>query len=497
MKRLKYNFKKGMAFVLSLAMAAGLVSAMPGGISTVRAASGRGTGGVPSVSAFATKTQLMNAFTPDSEGNAANIGKLVFGKNSKRNAQEWYILGKDDGVSGDNTIIFAASPIATKQVFEDDYRNNKTDASLWSDCDYNGESITEVYANHYGASDLRGALQGMLKDTDGNTVTTYFTEAEQGMMNDTTVTTNDTKNNVDYTTTDKLYALQGDYNNEQKLWAGTNNQTVLAMNSYWSSGNWFWLRSPIDDGGVGAFCADPGGVGGSVVSGTGAVYPASNLKLSSVLFASAATAASSDTALGTITDGTAMTLRLDGKDKTALTDAGLKYNHEKITYTASSGIALVVQGRGSVEGGVKDWYYRVTGDGANEISASDIQSGLSLDCIPNLNDCKIWVEFTDTDGLTYAVMGEDSKGSVSVFATPDELMYSFTPDSDGNATTTGTLVFGKNSSGSAQEWYILGKDDGVSGDNTIIFAASPIAGGRVFNTSKDNKTYSYNDVVSF
>ena len=87
--------------------------------------------GTPSVSAYATKDQLKgDTFAPDSSGNATNIGKLVFGKNSSGGTQEWYILGNDIGVSGDNTIIFAASPIATKQQFEDDKDNNKTQASL-------------------------------------------------------------------------------------------------------------------------------------------------------------------------------------------------------------------------------------------------------------------------------------------------------------------------------------------------------------------------------
>ena len=103
MRRLKHNFKKGIALVLSFAMVAGLVPAMSGGANTVQAATGTGT--EPSVSAYATKTQLMDGtFAPNEEGTAANIGKLVFGKNSSRVAQEWYILGKDEGVSGDNTI---------------------------------------------------------------------------------------------------------------------------------------------------------------------------------------------------------------------------------------------------------------------------------------------------------------------------------------------------------------------------------------------------------
>lgn len=57
------------------------------------------TESTPSLSAFATKDQLMNSF---SSNDFDNKGKLVFGKNSEGKAQEWYILGKDGGVSGDN-----------------------------------------------------------------------------------------------------------------------------------------------------------------------------------------------------------------------------------------------------------------------------------------------------------------------------------------------------------------------------------------------------------
>lgn len=62
MKKLKHNFKKGMAFVLSLAMVAGLVPAMSGGANTVQAATGSGT--EPSVTAYATKAQLMTCIYP-------------------------------------------------------------------------------------------------------------------------------------------------------------------------------------------------------------------------------------------------------------------------------------------------------------------------------------------------------------------------------------------------------------------------------------------------
>ena len=150
------RLRKGLAMLLSLAMVVELIPAMSGEAVEVQAATENGTGSTLSVTAYATKEQMMGGtFAPDSNGNATNIGKLVFGKNQSGKAQEWYILGKDSGVSEDNTIIFAASPIATGQKFEDDRENNKTESSLWSDCDYSGRSITKVHANHYGASDLR------------------------------------------------------------------------------------------------------------------------------------------------------------------------------------------------------------------------------------------------------------------------------------------------------------------------------------------------------
>ena len=302
MMKLKHNFKKGMAFVLTFAMIAGLVPAMSGGANTVQAATGSGT--EPSVTAYATKDQLMTAFTPDANGTATTKGKLVFGKKSDgTTAQEWYILGKDEGVSEDNTIIFAANPIATGQMFNSSKSNKTFDSSFG----VYASNPTEVYPNHYGASDLRVALQGMATNIS------YFTTAEQGLMNPTTVTTNDPKNDVTYTTTDKLYALAADGTSHTTIKAGSGDSTVLAMNIYWSNGSKFWLRSTYGYGDGGALIASPGVyVNAHTVRSANAVQPASNLNLSSVLFASAAKAASSDTAeSGTIPSDKAMTLRLD------------------------------------------------------------------------------------------------------------------------------------------------------------------------------------------
>ena len=487
MMKLKHNFKKGMAFVLSLAMVAGLVPAMSGGADTVQAATGSGT--EPSVTAYATKDQLMTAFTPDANGTATTKGKLVFGKNSYRNPQEWYILGADSGVSGgkDNTIIFAASPIARDRMFENDWQNNKTEQNLWSDCNYNGTSITEVFPNHYGASDLRDTLQGMATNTS------YFTSAEQGLMNATTVTTKDTKNKdssgnyLTYTTTDKLYALQGDYNDTQQMLAGTSDSTVLARKCYWSSGNQFWLRSPDNDYFNYALIAIPG----SYVHYDGAiaeiaVQPASNLNLSSVLFASAATAASSDTAKsGTIASDKAMTLRLDGtgKDIGTVTYNTTTGDIKVVKGTTSQTVALVVQGND----GANDWFYSKTIAASETINTSTIKSALALSSDIDLSACKIWLEITE-DNVSYAVNTEDEIEKINTtYVTRDELMTAFKPEADGTATNYGKLVFGKNISDEAQEWYILGKDKGVLGDNTIIFAASPIVYSTQFESSGSNK----------
>lgn len=434
MRRLKHNYRKGMAFVLSLAMVAGLVPAMSGGANTVQAATGSGT--EPSVTAYATKDQLMTAFNPDSNGDATTIGKLVFGKNSSSVAQEWYILGRDTGVSGDNTIIFAASPIARKQAFEDDDSNKKTFASSFGVYETNP---SDVYQNHYGASDLRVALKNMATNTS------YFTTAEQGLMNPTTVTTNDILNSTIYTTTDKLYALTADGAGfpYTTIKVGSDNNTVLAESSYWRSGELFWLRSPsdLDSSDNIAWVAYPGKyVYGSIVSTKFAVQPASNLNLSSVLFASAATAASSDAAEArTIADGTAMTLRLDGtgKDIGTATYNTTTGDIKAVKGTTSQTVALVVQGND----GTNNWYYSKKITGTDVVNVSDIVAESNTPASIDLSACKIWLEATDsTENLTYAVNATETTIKIihSVAITDIETPVSNTAlDTEASCATTG------------------------------------------------------------
>ena len=174
------------------------------------------------------------------------------------------------------------------------------------------------------------------------------------------------------------------------------------MNSYWSSGRDFWLRSPYVRYGNCVLIASAGDyVSSTYVDQHFSAQPASNLNLSSVLFASAATAASSGTKSGTITEGTAMTLRLDGTGN----------NIGTVTYNTTTGdikavkgsaqtVALVVQGND----GTNDWYYSKKITGTDVVNVSDIVAEPKTPSSIDLSACKIWLETTDSaKNLTYAV----------------------------------------------------------------------------------------------
>ena len=317
------------------------------------------------------------------------------------------------------------------------WRNVRNDKKLWLDCYYyGGTSVKEVFANHYGASDLREALKTMA------TSTSYFTTAEQLLMNPTTVTTVDNKNLCGYLTTDKLYALAADGVDSTSIKAGTGDSTVIAMSSYMSSYPKFWLRSPHGNDGRSALFADPDDrVGFISVDCDRAVRPASNLNLSSVRFASAAKAASSDTAVtDKITFSKAiMTLRLDGSDKNIGT---VTYNTttgdiKAVKGSTSQPVSLVVQGND----GTNDWYYSKQITGTETINESAIASETYTPASIDLSACKIWLEFTDsTENLTYAVSAtEATRSSISSVAITDieTPVANTTLDTSASCVTTG------------------------------------------------------------
>ena len=406
----KHNIlKKGMAMALSLAMVIGLDPSFAWNLTTVHAAEASSE---PGVSAYAAKEQLMDdTFAPDADGNATNIGKIKLGKNSDGKVLEWYVLGRDTGVDGDNTAIFAASPIAAGVKFDESEVNKTYEHTFGAYAD--SSTPSEVYPNHYGASDLRARLNEMVADNN----TTYFIPAEKSLIQPTTVSTEDASSNASYTTTDILYALHGDYNiNHKVLNVGSNNGKALSMNTYWNTGDRFWLRVPNTSSLQVVLVAEPDFSINEVFSdSTRAVRSASNLNLSSVIFASAATAASSDTVKAeTIQTDTAMTLRLDGKDKNI---GAITYNSSEGTVKATKGTvtsaSIVVQGNNAGT----DWYYskQISGNDdavtTDEIKAKISESGSAIfnSSDIDLNNCRIWLETTDADGMIYAVNATEEK----------------------------------------------------------------------------------------
>ena len=326
---------------------------------------------LPTKEQFATAEELKTFDTNDQDGK--NPAKVYFGNND----QQWWIAGHDTkSQNKDNIVLFAASPLATGVKF-----NSNT-----NERDYNGQS---VYSNHYGASDIKKTV----KDLE----TSYFTGTEQGLMNDTTIYTKDTKNSSVYSTTDKLYLAYGDYDDDKYITVGTNSQNSLNNGlridkSYWGN-SIVRLRAPYPDYSDSALGADPSYYvfTYSVLSGH-ALVPAFELNLSSVIFASAASAATSE---GTLAMNDAFTLRYKSEN---LGSALVSYDKSKVTLTnVSNDTYLVVQNSDGAK--VK----QITNEA--EVSAST----MGLDSFEN---CKVWLETTDSNNrMTYATLATEEKGT--------------------------------------------------------------------------------------
>lgn len=386
-KEMKKGLKRGLAVVLSAAMVVGIAPMVPGNVSRVQAEESEESGLKATV--YATKDQLMN-FSPD------NSAKLVFGKNDQGNAQEWYVLGKDDGVAGDNTVIFVTDSIIESYKFDSGTSVKSYEEGMGT---YAEKTPSQVYVNHYGASELRKMLQEMVSADN----TTYFSATEKLLLQETVVTTYDTGNQSNYTTSDKLYAAASEIDSTSIKIGSTNNKELPAK-PYWNDGRQFGLRSPVSNANNVNFvligvsnCSD---VRSEDCRTSKSVRPASNLNLSSVLFASAAPTSGGE-ASGEIADGTAMTLRLDGSDKNIGTVI-YTYADRKITAvkgSTSGDVVLVIQGNN----GTKDWYYRSAPleSSVCTYNASDIMNQLNLSS-SDLSKCKIWLETTE-DNVSYAV----------------------------------------------------------------------------------------------
>ncbi len=329
----------------------------------------------PDVTVYATKKQMMDGtFTPNENGVPENIGKIVFGKNNTGAPQEWYVLGKDSEVNGDNTIIFATN-IISDSSFEPPIK--------------------------YDNSVIRNYMQKMV-NANG---TDFFTSSEIGLMNDTTIKTDSSED-----VTDKLYLLATDGCPSGILLVGSNNQIKIAMPNYWQFGNPFWLRTPYMGGELPVLYASPSkGVLTTIQNQNISIRPASNLSLTNVLFASAAIAGSSNT----ITFESTMYLRLNGTNMNIGevcydTKNGVIYADKGST---ESDVYLVVQGKDpNISGDRRNWYYSEKIEDYKAISTSSIKDALSLQSDISLDNTKIWLEITDEDQrMIYAVQASTEK----------------------------------------------------------------------------------------
>ena len=361
----------------------------------------------PTKEQFSTVEELKNYDTNDNDG-VKNPAKVYFGNNN----QQWWIAGSQ---SNDSITLFSASSMRDDVQFESNYMDNKTYDDKWN-CTYPDREPAEVFPNHYGASYIRNVT---LKEMEAS----FFTSSEQALINETTIYTDDTKNNSVYSTTDKLYLAYGDQEDYNHITVGKNsandlNDGLRIDPSYWGESvlELFWIRSPFvsnDDPNDGndVLTAWPSknypAFNGAQTSNGEKIRPAFELNSSTILFASAVPSATSTgnlTLQDTDGDG-AFTLRYDaGKYSKNLGSAVISYDDRKVILTdVPNGTYLVAQNSNGA--------YAKQIMNETEVSAS----GMNLD---NFANCKIWLETTDTaNRITYAALAEkEQETAVNIVA---------------------------------------------------------------------------------
>lgn len=476
--RKRNQMKKGIAALLSgvlaFGMTAGVIPGFEGSKQSVQAA----TGIEPSVTAYATKEQMMDGtFATDwRSGTAANVGVLAFGKNSTQKTQKWYILGKDKYVDGDNTVIFTVQDGIIPLTRPNDAQKYSTTTNDRAYKDIygtypTGKEPTTVPCNHYGASTLRAELNKIASDT------ACFSTAQQNLLNTTTITTKYTLSKVEYsyTNSDKLYAPVFNPSYKQLIRIGSNDQIWISTRVYWDSQNPTWTRSPMKNYGDRVYAVS------RTLNSTGylpeqlikAGSAASNLNLTDVLFASSAEAATSDTAVsGEIAQGKAMTLRLNGGGKdigTVTCNAEVGQINAKKGNTAGN-VALVVQGND----GTKDWYYskQISGTDNVIVNASDIAAESNTPSDIDLANCKIWLEVTE-DSVAYAVEATATTDVVKTNISSVEITDIDTPVSNTALDTSAVCATqGVSTTAPAVTWT---PNDINAGYNTIYTASVTLA----------------------
>ena len=152
----------------------------------------------------------------------------------------WLIAGKD-GENG--LVLYSEEPL----IGCDAENDNQPNTSVFQVGDYSpqyqegfgsyeGDAPETVYANHWGASNLRAQLKALTESAD------HFATEEKNLMADSTITTDDILNgNVTYATTDKLYAPASSDIGSAGITVGEGDSLTIDK-AYWAG--FSWLRSP-------------------------------------------------------------------------------------------------------------------------------------------------------------------------------------------------------------------------------------------------------------
>ena len=313
-----------------------------------------------------------------------------------------------------------------------------------------------AYANHWGRSDLRAYLNNVTKSdntlpinstTSGSNAANYpsqFSDAEYGLVQPFKYATNVLNSNEEatavYETTDRFWLPSGNYSNNQIIsWGAkdisansqysqttTNDKDRIIPISYWSYGNsiYSWLRSPSydrDDYALGAHR-------GLFVDYYGVYYhgpslaAACKIHLESVIFASAASAASIAAAGGAKKIDISGYSNFGQKVTDALPDYGMYLKtSSKNSFAANSltlsGNTLTV----SYSGGAAGQYVVVhafkedslTGGHTSYVAAKKLAAGGTSETI----DVSAW-GLSSLNGYTIKVWMEDGSGSLAKATMP-------------------------------------------------------------------------------
>ena len=349
------------------------------------------------VTCYATKNELMDSdcFTLHNSMGKGVAKQLYFG-NDGSNAYKWYIVGSD----ADNSIVLMCDPNSPMEYTT--FNSNSNEKSYYDEM---------VYANHYGASQLRETIKRLQSSE--------FTAGEQSMMLQTKIYLKDEKNSSIYSINDKLYLAHGGLN-EKEISLGANSANDLSgtikidiRKDTFDYDDFFWLRTAYQyDSDVVLYSACRYYVNADRVYIPHNVVPAFRLDLSSVLFASAAKSVTTDTMTGIIYESTPMTLRLDGSGKD-LGTAIYNDNFIKVTKGNTSGdVFIVVQGND----GRNQWYYSELITEDTIVNIKDVGDTFASYGITNkgFSTCKIWLETKDeNDNIIYAVPATESEIEIS------------------------------------------------------------------------------------